>query len=384
MRPEIAVLDIQGQFRVYTEFYRADAAAKTIVLVNGSMATTASFAQTVKSLYPQFNVVLYDQPYAGRSKIHNRHEHMLTKEVEGQILLELLDHFAAEHVLSFSWGGAATLVALAHRPRRVEKAVISSFSPVINAPMRDYLERGVDYLGNLDRDRVGHLVNSTIGKHLPSLFKRFNYRHVSSLAAHEYGQMHFHISHVLNSDRQCYLKAARQIDIPVLFLNGEWDEYTSADDAKLFGQHDQADAVERLLGRGTHTHIGCDDGNLGLEVDAEGLAGHHHRVTRANEVVAAALVHQRVGVETLGHFGVTRLAHQLHMVDVGRAIGPLVGARQRGHTLRRIERESVAGVAAVQAVVQVLQLRREEAPVVQHLLQARGNAGRIMGRTQVA
>ena len=67
--------------------------------------------------------------------------------------------------------------------------------------MRDYLERGVDYLGNLDRDRVGHLVNNTIGKHLPSLFKRFNYKHVSSLAEHEYGQMHFHISQVLNSDR---------------------------------------------------------------------------------------------------------------------------------------------------------------------------------------
>src|SRR5579859_3360767 len=48
MRPEIAVLDIQGQYRVYTEFYRAEAAEKTIILVNGSMATTASFAQTVK------------------------------------------------------------------------------------------------------------------------------------------------------------------------------------------------------------------------------------------------------------------------------------------------------------------------------------------------
>ena len=74
MRPEIAVLDIQGQYRVYTEFYRADAADKTIILVNGSLATTASFAQTVKNLHPQFNVVLYDQPYAGRSKAHNRHE----------------------------------------------------------------------------------------------------------------------------------------------------------------------------------------------------------------------------------------------------------------------------------------------------------------------
>lgn len=237
MRPEIAVLDIQGQYRVYTEFYRADAAQKTIIMVNGSMATTASFAQTVKSLHPQFNVVLYDQPYAGKSKAHNRHERMLTKEIEGQILLELIDHFAAEHVLSFSWGGAATLSALAQRPQRIEKAVISSFSPVLNAPMRDYLERGVDYLSNLDRDRVGHLVNSTIGKHLPPLFKRFNYRHVSSLAEHEYGQMHFHITDVLQSDPQCYVNAARKINVPVLFLNGEWDEYTSADDARLFANH---------------------------------------------------------------------------------------------------------------------------------------------------
>ncbi|MGN8346794.1 alpha/beta fold hydrolase [Pseudomonas sp. SMV71] len=239
MRPEIAVLDIQGQYRVYTEFYRADAAQKTIILVNGSMATTASFAQTVKNLHPQFNVVLYDQPYAGKSKPHNRHEKMLTKDVEGQILLELIDHFAAEHVLSFSWGGAATLSALAQRPRRIEKAVISSFSPVLNAPMLDYLERGVDYLSNLDRDRVGHLVNSTIGKHLPPLFKRFNYRHVSSLAEHEYGQMHFHISDVLRSDQQCYIKVAKKINVPVLFINGEWDEYTSAADARLFANHVQ-------------------------------------------------------------------------------------------------------------------------------------------------
>lgn len=115
--------------------------------------------------------------------------------------------------------------------------MISSFSPVINAHMLDYLERGVDYLGQRDGDRVGHLVNNTIGKHLPSLFKRFNYRHVSSLAEHEYGQMHFHISDVLHSDRQCYLNAAKKINVPVLFLNGEWDEYTAAEDARLFGNH---------------------------------------------------------------------------------------------------------------------------------------------------
>ncbi|WP_163000429.1 alpha/beta fold hydrolase, partial [Pseudomonas viridiflava] len=124
----------------------------------------------------------------------------LTREMEGQILLELIDHFNAEHVMSFSWGGAAALVALSHRPKRLESAVISSFSPVLNEHMRDYLNRGIIHLGAHNRYEVGHLINNTIGKHLPSLLKRFNYRHDSSLDLHEYDQMHYHISQVLEID----------------------------------------------------------------------------------------------------------------------------------------------------------------------------------------
>ncbi|AZL67231.1 MULTISPECIES: alpha/beta fold hydrolase [Pseudomonas] len=237
MRPEIAVLDIQGQYRVYTEFHRAEGAEKTIILINGSLATTASFAQTVRSLHPQFNVVLYDQPYAGKSKPHNRQERLITKETESHILLELIEHFQADHVMSFSWGGACALLALAHQPRLVKKAIVSSFSPVINEPMRDYLERGCQFLAACDRYQVGNLVNDTIGKYLPSLFKRFNYRHVSSLDSHEYAQMHFHINQVLDHDLERALKAARNIDIPVLFINGDRDEYTTVEDARQFSRH---------------------------------------------------------------------------------------------------------------------------------------------------
>ncbi|MCI3946863.1 alpha/beta hydrolase [Pseudomonas syringae] len=237
MSPEKAVLDIQGQFRVYTEFYRTDPAAKTIILVNGSLATTASFAQTVRSLHPTFNVVLYDQPYSGQSKPHNLHGAPLTREEEGQLLLELIDHFNAEHVLSFSWGGAATLVALAHQPRRIESAVISSFSPVINDPMRNYLDQGLTHLRAHSRYDMGHLINNTLGKHLPSLFKRFNYRHVSSLDGHEYDQMHYHFSQVLELDPDNYLTAGQRIKAPVLFINGVWDEYTSANDAAQFSRY---------------------------------------------------------------------------------------------------------------------------------------------------
>ncbi|MFV3379104.1 MULTISPECIES: alpha/beta fold hydrolase [Pseudomonas] len=237
MRPEIAVLDIQGQYRVYTEFYRAEAAEKTIILINGSLATTASFAQTVRNLHPHFNVVLYDQPYAGKSKAHNHQERLITKETEAHILLELIEHFHVDHVMSFSWGGACALLALAHQPSRVKKAVVSSFSPIINEPMRDYLARGCQYLAACDRYQVGNLVNDTIGKYLPSLFKRFNYRHVSSLDSHEYAQMHFHINQVLDHDLERALSSARNIDIPVLFINGDRDEYTTVEDARHFSQH---------------------------------------------------------------------------------------------------------------------------------------------------
>ncbi len=237
MSPDTAVLDIRGQYRVHTECYRSEVAEQTIILVNGSLATTASFAQAVRNLYPQFNVVLYDPPYAGRSRPHNRPARLISKQDEAQVLLELIEHFHADHVLSFSWGGACTLMALAHQPRSIQTTVISSFSPVINAAMLDYLERGSVYLASVDRPRIGQLINDTIGQHLPALFKRFNYRHVSGLEDHEYAQMHVHIQQMCEHDLHIALRNARHIDIPVLFINGTRDQYTTVSDARQFTRH---------------------------------------------------------------------------------------------------------------------------------------------------
>ncbi len=237
MRPETAIVEIHRKYRIYTEYYANHTTNKTIILVNGSLATTASFAQTVRYLQPHFNVVLYDQPYAGQSRLHNRHGELIRKEDEAEILLALIEHFDANHVLSFSWGGASTLLALAQRPRRIEKAVVNSFAAQVSKPMREYLEAGLGFLSEHDRFNIGRLVNNTIGKHLPSLLKRFNYRHISNLAEHEYMQMHFHIHEVLTQDDDVYTACAREIEIPLLFVNGEWDEYTSAVDARRFAGH---------------------------------------------------------------------------------------------------------------------------------------------------
>lgn len=237
MKPATAVVDIHRTFKVHTEFYANPSARKTIILINGSLATTAAFAQTIKYLQPQFNVVLYDQPYAGQSKPHNSHSRPISKEDEATILLELIEQFQVDYLLSFSWGGVAAMLALAQRPARIEKAVITSFSPLLNAPMLDYLEKGMTYLNAIDGEKVGQLVNSTIGKYLPSLFKRYNHRHISSLDSHEYLQLHAHINQVVHMDNHCQMECLAAIDIPLLFINGEHDEYTSPDDVRVFAEY---------------------------------------------------------------------------------------------------------------------------------------------------
>ncbi|KAF1072794.1 MAG: Rhamnosyltransferase 1 subunit A [Pseudomonas citronellolis] len=235
MKSETAVVEIL-QHRVHTEFYANPQASQTIILVNGSLSTTASFAQTVKYLQPHYNVVCYDQPYAGRSKAHNDCHQPITKEYEAELLLGLIEHYEVDVLKSFSWGGVAALLALAQRPARIQKAVISSFSPLLNASMLDYLHRGLDYLAAVDRTNVGNLVNDTIGRNLPQLFKRYNFRHVSGLDEHEYRQMHFHICQVLQLSAERYMESFTAIDIPLLFLNGELDIYTTPSEAKLFQQ----------------------------------------------------------------------------------------------------------------------------------------------------
>ncbi|MFI8483020.1 alpha/beta fold hydrolase [Pseudomonas sp. NPDC078700] len=237
MKPITAVVDVHRTLKVHTEFYANPMARKTIILVNGSLATTSSFAQTVKYLQPQFNVVLYDQPYAGQSKAHNSNHQPISKEDEANILLELIEHYEANYLMSFSWGGVAAMLALAKRPERIEKAVISSFSPLLNEPMLDYLEKGLIYLKAVDRDNISHLVNDTIGKHLPSLFKRYNYRHISRLDEHEYLQMHAHINQVVRMEAHCQMEYLARIDVPLLFVNGEKDEYTTGQDVRVFADY---------------------------------------------------------------------------------------------------------------------------------------------------
>src|SRR4051794_6659214 len=99
MYPEKAVVRVHGDLKVQTRFYPHQNSESTVLLVNGSLATCAAFSQTLRYLRQLFNVVVYDQPYAGASFVHNRSLPMLGMEDEALILLDLIEHFRADQLM---------------------------------------------------------------------------------------------------------------------------------------------------------------------------------------------------------------------------------------------------------------------------------------------
>jgi rhamnosyltransferase subunit A len=237
MKPETAVINVLGKHRIYLEHHRKDDAAKTVILVNGAFATTASFGQTIRYLRDKVNIILFDLPYAGQSQEHNPKGRILTKEDEVEILEHLIHRYRVNYLMSVSWGGVSSLLSLARRPPTIEKAIIASFSPVINPAMSAYMAGAREFLCKGDVGGAARLLNDTVGRYLSGLVKTHNYNYLLSNVEGNEEQIIFHINQIFEFDKQQYMQQFAAIGVPVLFLNGELDEYTTAEDVRLLARH---------------------------------------------------------------------------------------------------------------------------------------------------
>ncbi len=93
-----------GNHCVHVEIYQQPQNTESIIMVNGALATTASFTNCVKYLSDGLNVILFDLPFAGQSKLHNPVGGIITKEDEVNILLALIERYQPTSLLSVSWG----------------------------------------------------------------------------------------------------------------------------------------------------------------------------------------------------------------------------------------------------------------------------------------
>jgi len=237
MKSDAGVITVFGKYSIYFEYHQKDGAAKTVIMVNGALATTTSFSQTIRNLKDHVNIVLFDLPFAGRSRVHNTNNGILTKDDEVEILLDLIERFSANYLVSASWGGVSSLLALSRLPSTIEKAVILSFSPVINEAMANYMANARRFLVEQDVPGAAQLLNSTVGKYLPRLLKAHNYQYLLSMVQGNEEQIMFHIDQIFGLDQSQYVDIFRAIEVPVLFINGALDEYTTTEDVRSLGQY---------------------------------------------------------------------------------------------------------------------------------------------------
>jgi rhamnosyltransferase subunit A len=238
MAIEKRIVELPNGLKVYVEHHVFDPAFETVIMINGALATTASFGQTIKYLSENLNAICFDLPYAGQSRPHNGAcEFVLTKEDEVEILLHLCDHFEPEYLLSVSWGGVASLFALARGCTSVRRAAITSFCPFLNEPMVDYVTRARDHIAAGENLKAAQLLNDTVGAYLPRIMKLYNYRYLTKLPRSEQDQVAFHVNQILEMRPEEYLDDFRSIGCDVNFINGDLDIYTSPSDVRRLAEY---------------------------------------------------------------------------------------------------------------------------------------------------
>lgn len=234
---EQLLVPLPAGLKVYVERHVFDPAFESVILINGALATTASFGQTIKYLGERYNPICFDLPYAGQSKAHNEPGFILTKDDEVDILLHLIGLFEPAFLLSVSWGGVASMLALSRARTSVRRAVIASFSPLLNEPMTAYVTAARDYIAAGENLKAAQLLNDTVGRHLPRIMKLYNYRYLSTLPRDEQHQVAFHVDQILAIRPEQYLHEFRNIDCGLKFINGELDDYTTPGDVRSLGHH---------------------------------------------------------------------------------------------------------------------------------------------------
>ena len=139
--------------------------------------------------------------------------------------------------MSVSWGGVASLFALARGCPSVRRAAICSFSPFLNDAMVDYVTRARDHIAAGENLKAAQLLNDTVGRYLPRIMKLYNYRYLTRLPRDEQDQVAFHVDQILSLQPERYLSEFSNIGCELLFLNGERDEYTTPADVRQLGAH---------------------------------------------------------------------------------------------------------------------------------------------------
>ncbi len=151
----------------------------------------------------------------------------------------------------------------------------------------------------------------------------------------------------------------------------------------VIDEHEQFHVIPSLRGGRTHLDVVDDGGDLSLEIEPPLRASHHDVVGGSQHVIRSALVDQRITPEALRHLGAPGATDELHVIDVGAAVRPLVRPWQRCCAAPRVERKRRFQATNVEPLVDGRQLLGNLRPGIHSGLKSRSDLAHVNRPAQV-
>lgn len=206
----------------------------TVLLINGAIATISTARWAEKGLQ-NFDLVAFDFPNMGRSRAMNQTLGVVSKEDEARLVLEFIERYRIDHLISTSWGGSALLLTLLAKPPHVRSAIVASFSLGVQPRLATLSRQLLAFAAIGDRAGAADLIINGLGEFLSEGLKRVYRSYFLDLDDLQLAYAAEQIRYVMAQEAEGYLKKFTEVDIPILFLNGGEDRYTPPESVRAIG-----------------------------------------------------------------------------------------------------------------------------------------------------
>jgi rhamnosyltransferase subunit A len=134
--------------------------------------------------------------------------------------------------------------------------------------MHDYMTNAQGLLQRRDIHGAAQLLNNTVGRYLPRLLKSHNHEYLLSMVEGNEQQIMFHIDRIFSLDQSQYVDMFQSIEIPVLFINGALDKYTTTRDVPALARHFKYAEFATIPNAGHFLDLESTEARRGIQMQA--------------------------------------------------------------------------------------------------------------------